>query len=376
MKPVTKNVTVDVSPRTSAHLFAHITGVGLVTPLGSSAPRTWDSMLAGSFIPDHARIELASDLNLPRVSRLAIQAAKEAVESSDHHSPGDMALVVGTSKGPVESWLASHSKTSNPHDFGLSAIAVHLARTLEISGPRLTVSTACASGLHALMRGAIMIQTGEASRVLVVAAEASVHPMFIASFQRLGILPPPGVGCRPFDRDRQGFLMSEAAAAVVLESDPSPGSIAIDRVAMGADATHLTRNSDDAMPLRKCIEHVVGSSPIDLVHAHGTGTAHNDATELAALEQVFGSRGVGKSRGGKPPRFLAQRRARPQSRRRRPRLRGLERDVPSPVADPTQHSNSKPHADEPGPSNQHARPATGPAVALQSPPDSAGRSRS
>src|SRR5439155_11315656 len=99
-------------------------------------------------------------------------------------------------------------------------------------------------------------------RGLVVASEASVHPLFLGSFKRLGVLPSPEIGCRPFDETRDGFLMSEAAAAVCLEAAPecdvrtgaverglSSGSsqtrVAIDRFAFGADATHLT-GSDPA----------------------------------------------------------------------------------------------------------------------------------
>src|SRR3954464_875948 len=107
-------------------------------------------------------------------------------------------------------------------------------------GPRLTVSAACASGLLALIRGALMIKSGEAKRVLVVGAEASVHELFIGSFRRLGVLAKAGEGCRPFDEGRSGFLMSEAGAAVCLESgDGGAGEVLIEKMAMGGDATHL-----------------------------------------------------------------------------------------------------------------------------------------
>jgi 3-oxoacyl-[acyl-carrier-protein] synthase II len=265
-----------------------ITGIGLATPLGANVAQTWDALLAGRFIQDHAKVPLEFPGNLPRVSSLAIRAAREATAGTDL---ADAALVVGTSKGPVERWLQPPSQLSDLGHavrFGLATIAVDVAADLSLHGPRLTLSAACASGLHALIRGAMLIKSGEARRVLVVAAEASVHPIFLASFSRLGVLPPAGVGCRPFDRTRAGFLMSEAAAAVVLEAldrDCTRG-IAVDRFAIGADASHLTGMDPQARALRHVISTAVAGERIDLVHAHGTGTTLNDEIELAVLNDL------------------------------------------------------------------------------------------
>ena len=196
----------------------------------------------------------------------------------------DVAIIACTSKGSVESWI----ETSAPKlgdGFGLSDLSTVIARHIGADfGPRLTLSAACAGGLHGLIRGAMMIQTGEATRVLVVAAEASVHPLFLNSFQRLGVLSAEGELCRPFDQNRSGFLMSDAAAAICLEAGPVPHSIAtVKRFAMGGDATHLTGSDPDAKVLRHLLKEVIGEDPIDLFHAHGTGTISNDETEIAAL---------------------------------------------------------------------------------------------
>jgi 3-oxoacyl-(acyl-carrier-protein) synthase len=166
------------------------------------------------------------------------------------------------------------------------------------------VSAACTSGLHALVRGAMMIRSGEVSQALVVATEASVHPLFLGSFQRLGVLARPGVGCRPFDKNREGFVMSEAAAAVLLKADDAPESprpagrgssarssppapIYLDGFALGADATHLTGGDPDARVLRYLLSRLLDHRPVDMFHAHGTGTSANDQTELAAIEAVI-----------------------------------------------------------------------------------------
>jgi 3-oxoacyl-[acyl-carrier-protein] synthase II len=191
---------------------------------------------------------------------------------------------------------------------GLGDIATDLAAVGD--GAKLTVSGACASGLMALIRAAMLIESGHAERVLVIGAEASVHPLFLASFKRLGILASPEIGCRPFDHFRDGFLMSECAAAVCLEAhlgcenprnefrgrskmrDPYP-VLRIEHYAMGGDASHLTSPDASGRVLRYLINKVSQNRPIDLIHAHGTGTRSGDPIELAAIEDHFADRAGG-----------------------------------------------------------------------------------
>jgi len=241
---------------------------------------TWDALLSGRFIEDHARCE---DVTVPhRCAKLAQRVARDAAANLDHGA----AVVVGTSKGSVEDWLDGAVSSD-----GLADVARSVAEDLRLRGPRLTVSAACASGLHALARGALLIRFGEARQVLVVAAEASVHPLFLGSFQRLGVLAKPGDGCRPFDRNRTGFYMSDAAAAVLLEADhdgdDARGTIHVDRFALGGDATHLTGGDPHLTTLRHLLARVVDGKPVDVVHAPGTGTPTNDEAELAAIESVL-----------------------------------------------------------------------------------------
>ena len=285
-----------------------ITGVGLVSPLGRTADATWHALLAGRQISGHTRLTAARDGCLPRVTLLAIEAAAEACRQAGW-TTGTPAAVVGcTSKGPVEGWLTPAAASTSDNTgrgvavaslgYGLDTLTVAVAATLQLTdGPRLTLSAACAGGLQALVRGALLIASGEADRVLVVAAEASVHPLFIGSFDRLGVLPPPGQPCRPFDVDRQGFLMSEAAAAVCLERDPSPTTdlppVVINRFALGADASHLTGIDRDGTTLRRLVSAVANSQGFDLVHAHGTATELNDAAELRAFATGLPTGGAG-----------------------------------------------------------------------------------
>ena len=259
--------------------------------------QTWDALLAGRSLDDHARVSsLVGDAS--RALRLAHHVSSDVIRD---RLDSDAALIVGTSKGGVEEWLttpppvAPNESTSENLQGGLrpeflADIASELASTLGVRGPRMTLSAACASGLHALIRGAMMIRSGQLRQALIVATEASVHPLFLGSFQRLGVLAKPGDGCRPFDENRTGFYMTEAAAAVLLEragSDGSPG-VFVEGFAQGGDATHLTAGDPAGSTLRRLLTRVIDGRPVDLVHAHGTGTILNDATELAAIEQSVG----------------------------------------------------------------------------------------
>ena len=176
-----------------------------------------------------------------------------------------------------------------------------LARELDLVGPCLTLSGACASSLQALIRGVLMIRSGEADRVLVVAAESSLHPLFLGSFKRLGVLARPGDGCRPFDRRRSGFLMSEGAAAVMLESDSQNGpssanDVWVENVCLAGDSAHLTAGDSSGRVLKYVLDAVIDGRAIELVHAHATGTIVNDPIELAAIEHA-----VKRTNSARPP---------------------------------------------------------------------------
>ncbi len=151
-------------------------------------------------------------------------------------------MIVGTSKGPIESWLTAPPPIFPPVPLsrysggglgwgpsasaGLADIAAIVARETGLSpSRRLTLSAACASGLHALIRAAMMIQSGEVSRALVVAAESSAPSAVSLQLQKLGVLCPPGFFCRPFDVDRRGFLVSDSAAAICLERSTSDSPV-------------------------------------------------------------------------------------------------------------------------------------------------------
>lgn len=283
-------LSVSYKPSNPHPVLPSITGLGLITPLGHDVESTWAALLAGRAIDDHSRVTLPGVPDGLRVNELAARVARQAIEHAgwgsnalhDHRT----ALVVGTSKGPVEDWICAPCPTSDKPSLihGLSDTATAVAREIGVgAGPKLTLSAACASGLHALIRACMLLHAGSADRAIVVAAEASVHPLFLSSFARLGVLPPPGVRCRPYDQTRAGFLMSDAAAAVCIDAS-GIGPVVIESFAIGADATHLTGTDADGVVLRRLIRSCVNGQQVDLVHGHGTGTEVNDPVELAAVE--------------------------------------------------------------------------------------------
>jgi 3-oxoacyl-[acyl-carrier-protein] synthase II len=312
-----------------------IRGTGLITPLGGSVEASWHNLLAGKGIRTHSRAALYAPsaaesapshgtpregreggshhialINRPpeyrgrgqkpaRVDELACAVAAEAISSSRCANrlwhDDRTALVVATSKGAADHWLScdEYAAGKSADCFGLAGVADSVARYIRHGdGPRLTLSGACASGLHALIRAAMLIEHGDADRAIVVAAESSLHPLFLQSFRRLGVLPPEGEPCRPFDVHRQGFLVSEAAAAVVLERAASSedheketGDVRIDRYGFAGDADHLTGFS--GRTLRRLLYRVIDGRPVDLIHAHGTGTEANDITELGSIDAIL-----------------------------------------------------------------------------------------
>jgi len=292
-----------------------ITGVGLATPLGNTTDATWRALGDGGFVSDPARVPGLNGAHEPRVNMLACRVAREAIASAGWNvrDVKSAALIVGTSKGAADAWIdqsgeshalmlqtagdlneaAAPSVSSAAHcSFGLAETASAVAAAISCEGPRLTLSAACASGLHALIRAALMIRAGEVTRALVVASESSLHPLFVGSFRRLGVLAPAGHGCRPFDKTRAGFVIGEAAAAICLEAPEArritdASSISVEHFALGADATHLTHGDPSGATLRSLLARVIDRRPIDLLHAHGTGTLANDPMELQAIENAL-----------------------------------------------------------------------------------------
>lgn len=269
----------------------YITGSGLISAQGVGVTQNWKNLLAGRVLHETGIVSIERDHALPRVSQLAIRAAGEALNSAGLPNLADArtALVVGTSKGPIEDWIDQlNGRRPANICLGVGQVAADVALKFgHAGGARLTYAAACASGLHALIQAFDLIRTGQQDRALVVAAEASTHALFSANFSRLGVLANNADGCRPFDQHRRGFLLGEAAAAVWLTNQPTPDAVQIEAAAALGDATHLTGTDSAGHAQHQLIASLTGPH-IELVHAHGTGTVMNDAAELAAIASVLG----------------------------------------------------------------------------------------
>jgi len=170
-----------------------------------------------------------------------------------------------------------------------------------LKGPNLSAVTACAAGTHAIAEGAKSIMVGTSEKMLVVGAESAICPVGIGGFAAMKALSTrnddPATASRPFDADRDGFIMGEGAGALVLESYD-------DAIARGAriygeiigfgesgDANHITTPTMDG-PLRAMRDayEMAGRPKVDYVNAHGTSTLVNDKNETVALKELFGGK--------------------------------------------------------------------------------------
>jgi len=185
------------------------------------------------------------------------------------------------------------------------SVAEHLADHFGTKGSPISVSTACASGASAIQLGVEAIRRGEAEAALCIGTDGSVNPEALIRFSLLSALStannPPEAAAKPFAKNRDGFVMAEGAAALVLENYES--AVARGAKILGvlagcgemADSFHRTRSSPDGKPIIGCIRRAVedaGLMPddIDYINPHGTGTPENDKMEYLGVAAVFGER--------------------------------------------------------------------------------------
>lgn len=284
-----------------------ITACSLLTPLDNpgSHVSTWDAIQQGQYIESTIAVHnalLDPSTELDRSLRLALAVGRSAL--AHQPPPRGTMLCCATSKGPVGTVLAAAEKCARGEAItesearhialGPSAMAACLSERLGIQDTHTSVA-ACASGSHALHRAAQALRRGECLRALVVAADASLHPLFEASFARLGILARPDANgirrCEPFSGLPTGFFISEGAAAIVLDRAPLPNHPPLawlEDTWIGGDGTSLLAVDPRAAALRAGLQNMLRDTPptdLAFIHAHATGTAH-DAHELRAIRSM------------------------------------------------------------------------------------------
>ena len=271
-----------------------LSSFGAATPRHSSAERIFSAWLSGEAAPPVP--PRRSEENLwDTLTTQAIAAALPPPEDRDH-----CGLILATTKGDmqrVEAWLNSNSAEHGASIPPQLSDNVHaLARRFGLGGPQMVISTACSSGLTAIIEAAMMIESRAVKQMVVCAADVA------GEFIQDGFCALKAITrtrCRPFDRQRDGLALGSAAAACLVTSSEHrpPGergpSIALEGWGMSCDAKHLTAPDWEASGLIRAIyQALTGLDPggIDAVMLHGTGTAYNDAMEALAVQQVFNHR--------------------------------------------------------------------------------------
>jgi 3-oxoacyl-[acyl-carrier-protein] synthase II len=187
----------------------------------------------------------------------------------------------------------------------MSAITSHVAQSFSIRGTSFAVSTACASGTHAMINSLLQIQGGREDLMVTGGADACITPYVFAGFDACRAMSTrndaPEKACRPFDRERDGFVMGEGAGIVLfeeLEHAKGRGARIYAEVVgfgMTADAYHLTDPDPDGRALGRAVQdaiRIAGIAPeeIDYINPHGTSTPQNDRVETVVIKSVFGER--------------------------------------------------------------------------------------
>ncbi|MEU7371282.1 beta-ketoacyl-[acyl-carrier-protein] synthase family protein [Streptomyces hygroscopicus] len=321
-----------------------VTGVGATTPLGGDAPSTWEALLAGrsgvSLLDEEWAAELpvriASKIavepgtiiprpqarKLDRSAQFALIAAREAwadagftAKAGEDASidPDRLGAVVASGIGGVTTLLEQYDVM---REKGVRKVSPHTVPMLMPNSPAANVSialnaragahtpvSACASGAEAIGYAIEMIRTGRADVVVAGGTEASIHPLPIAAFGNMMAMSKnnddPQGASRPFDVDRNGFVMGEGSGAIVLESAEHAAArgarVYAQAIGQGisADAHHITQPEPSGngigSALQNLVEHTgLNGAEIAHVNAHATSTPQGDLAELKALRKVFG----------------------------------------------------------------------------------------
>ncbi len=317
-----------------------ITGMGAVTPVGNDVPTTWESLLAGRsgianishFDTHDFPITIAGEVKHfvldpevdPRESRrmaryvqYALNAVLEAVRSARldmrQEDAAQVGVVFGTGAGGLD-LIAEQQAILNTKGYRRvaplfianmidDAASGQIAIQLGAQGPNMAVVSACSTGGHNIGEAFETVRRGDAQVMIAGSSDATVNPLLLAGFttmKGLATTDVPAEACKPFDARRNGFVLSEGATALVLESlehaQARNAPIIAEIIGYGSsnDAFHMAASDEQGagsaramrMALRKA---GIRPDEVDYINAHGTGTPLNDAVETLAIKAVFGA---------------------------------------------------------------------------------------
>ncbi|MCI0520414.1 MAG: beta-ketoacyl-ACP synthase II [Chloroflexi bacterium] len=318
-----------------------ITGIGAVTPLGSTAAALWEGLLQGrsgirkitQFDASDLPCQIAGEIpdfdvgeyfdrkearRIPRFGQIALASAAQAVAdaglTAPMPDPERTGVVYGTAMGGLDrvdeglNILRTQGFSKiNPFTIpaGIPNLAAFLiANQFRCLGPNSTIVTACATGTQAVGEAAELIRRGAADVVITGGAEALIRDFAIGGFSSMRALPVnfndnPAAASRPFDANREGFIFSEGAAALVLERleyAQARGARIYAEVAghaSSSDAYHMAAPDPEALGPARAMRWALQDAEvqpheIDYINAHGTSTPLNDPTETRAIKMIFG----------------------------------------------------------------------------------------
>lgn len=318
-----------------------VTGVGCLSPLGNDVSSSWQAALAGhsgagpitQFDPASFETHFAAEVKgfdaeaalgrrlarrTDRFTQFAQVAAQQALADSGlqvHDANRDrIGVIVGTGIGGVstlvyenERYLTQGPRRVSPHTVPMmlpDAAPGQLAIAFGLRGPNLAVVTACASSSNAIGEASEMIRRGWADAVIAGGSEAAIVPVAVAGFNAMGAISrrnhDPAGASRPFDLTRDGFVIGEGSAMLVLEelgSARARGARILAEVVgygMTNDAFHISAPAENGAGAAACMllalkDAGLQPSQVDYINAHGTSTKLNDASETAAIKTVFGA---------------------------------------------------------------------------------------
>ena len=291
-----------------------VTGIGLVSALGKSLETSWRNLLLGKtgiklhqLFPELGMIPLGLIAEKPSsLNTLTEIVVTSALEDAQLVVPlSDCAVVIGSSRSYQASWeMIARQMHEQKHGVDLdnwlntlpNMNAIAVARQIGATGAVLAPMAACATGIWAIAQGAMLIQSGQYQRVITGAIEAPITPLTIAGFGQMGALAK--TGAYPFDLQREGLVLGEGGAVLILES----AELATQRQAkiygeilgfgLTADAYH--GNSPEPtgksaiMAIKQCLERSqITPTDIDYIHTHGTATQLNDRIESKIIQSLF-----------------------------------------------------------------------------------------
>ncbi|MBX3014652.1 MAG: beta-ketoacyl-ACP synthase II [Caldilineaceae bacterium] len=320
-----------------------ITGMGAITPLGHSVEETWQALIAGksgidritrfdtsdlrtSFAAEVRNFDATNYMDRKEARRLdlniqyALAATKQAladaslqIEEEDRSLIG---VVIGSGVGGIQTVIDNQDLSTTR---GLRKISPHLIPNMLVDsaggriaieyglyGPNHAVVSACATGTSACGEAFEIIRRGDADVMVAGGAEAAINPLIMAGFDLTGALSQrndePQRACRPFDTDRDGFVVGEGSAVLIMESEAHAKArgarIYAEVIGYGSSADGYNmvaphfegRGAVDAMKmaLRKAAAYGVEANQVDYINAHGTSTRLNDVVETLAIKKIFG----------------------------------------------------------------------------------------